>query len=348
MDEEEDREKMMKNSKSIFFVLMVVMCASTMAKAEQYQPAIKQVRENAWVVTGSYFDEKMTVVETSIGLVVVDTLTHAPACTRAMKLIRKFTKSPVKYVINTHFDIDHYGGNQLFPDATIIGHSNCRNHYQYQFFDKKSNIEDINKMIGSMKAMVPGEDPASMRKRASYSRWFKSILEGFENFKFTPPTLFIKESKTIHSGNTEIRLLYFGPGHTDADIVVHFPREKILVAGDLVLGDKTIPVVHRIHGGNIINLISILDQIKKIAKTGTTIVSGHGQYTGIEALKNQETYLKQLISEIKRAQKSGLDIKAAKEKILMPAYRNHWLYEMAHQGNIETAWHQVGGTAFQK
>ncbi len=329
--------------KSIFWVLIIGLILPVMGKQETLQPNIKQVTKNAWLITGNYFNEHMTVVETSIGLVVVDTLTTAAATRRAMKLLRKFNNKPVKYVINTHFDIDHYAGNQLFVDATIIGHINCRKHYEFQIFNKKSNIKDFHNMINSMSTIVPGNDPVSTSKREAYISWYTNMLEGFDGFKFTPPTLFVKESRTILCGKTEIRLLHFGPGHTDADMAVHFPGEKILVTGDLVLGQNTIPVIHRIHGGNIINMVSILDQLGKIANTGTTLVPGHGAYTGIEVINDQRQYLTQLLNRVNAAQKKGLDLKTARKEIKMERYKNHWLYEMMHQGNVETAWIELKG-----
>ena len=167
--------------------------------------------------------------------------------------------------------------------------------------------------------------------------------EGFTNFTFTPPNLFVRDNKTIHCGNTEVQLLHFGPGHTDADLVVFFPGEKILVTGDLLLGEKTIPVIHRIHGGNILNMIAILDKIKQMAASARTLVPGHGTYTGIGVIDDQKQYLTQLINQVRTAQKEGLKLKDAKGKIKMEPYQNHWLFEWAHQGNIETAWQQTGG-----
>jgi len=45
-------------------------------------------------------------------------------------LIRNFIESqlmvPVKYIINTHHHADHSWGNCIFPNATIIGHQQCR------------------------------------------------------------------------------------------------------------------------------------------------------------------------------------------------------------------------------
>ncbi|MBN1274364.1 MAG: MBL fold metallo-hydrolase [Candidatus Aminicenantes bacterium] len=305
------------------------------------QPTLKPLGQNAWLLTGSYFDEHMTVVDTSAGLVVVDTLTTAAATERGMALLRKQTTKPVKFVINTHFDIDHYGGNQLFPEAVIIGHVNCRNHYQYQFFDRQENKAEIKNLLQSLPVLVPGDDPVSRGKREAYASWYSNMLEGFEDFTFTPPNLFFSENLSINAGDIPIELMYFGPGHTDADLVVLFPEEKILITGDLVLGEKTIPVVHaQLHGGSLTNLIKILEQIEKLTIRYPTVVAGHGTYTGPEVIQDQKAYLNKLIKTVQKARESGLSLEEAKKTITMDEYRDYWLYEFAHQGNIETAWHE--------
>ena len=39
---------------------------------------------------------------------------------------------------------------------------------------------------------------------------------------------------TLFRGGREIQLLYFGRGHTDTDVVVFLPKERIVCTGDLM------------------------------------------------------------------------------------------------------------------
>jgi glyoxylase-like metal-dependent hydrolase (beta-lactamase superfamily II) len=128
---------------------------------------------------------------------------------------------------------------------------------------------------------------------------------------------------------------------TSAGLVVLFPEEKIMVTGDLVLGESSLPVIHRDSGGSISNLISILDQLKGFAGKYTIIVPGHGTYTGPAVIQDQEAYLKELQRAVRDARKSALDLEQAKKNISMSEYRDHWLYEFVHQANIETMWREV-------
>ncbi len=324
-----------------FLFLMVGVSRDIMTRPDVAQPRIKQLGPNAWLLTGSYFDEHMTVVDTSAGLVAVDTLATAAATERGLASLRRFTAKPVKFVINTHFDADHYAGNQHFPDAAIIGHINCRKYYGNQVFDKQENAENFKNLVESLPVIIPGDDPVSRSRRDTYHRWYSSLMEGFSGFDFTPPTQFIEGNRTIYAGETPIELRYLGPGHSDADLLVLFPEEKIMVTGDLVLGESTLPVIHRESGGSISNLITILGQLQTLVSGYTIVVPGHGTYTGPEVIRDQEAYLDELKRAVRSALESGLELEQAKKDISMAEYHGHWLYEFIHQANIETMWYEL-------
>src|SRR5258708_16676033 len=48
---------------------------------------------------------------------VVDTFVSAAAAKELMAEIHKITDLPVRYVINTHYHLDHTGGNAVFAEA---------------------------------------------------------------------------------------------------------------------------------------------------------------------------------------------------------------------------------------
>ena len=54
------------------------------------------------------------------GVVVIDTFVMADAAKQLLAEIRKLTKLPVKFAINTHYHADHVGGNAVFADAGAV------------------------------------------------------------------------------------------------------------------------------------------------------------------------------------------------------------------------------------
>src|SRR3954453_7533955 len=62
------------------------------------------------------------------GVVVVDTFQSAAAATKLLSVIRERTALPIRFVVNTHYHLDHVAGNGVFHDAgsQIIAHRNVR------------------------------------------------------------------------------------------------------------------------------------------------------------------------------------------------------------------------------
>ena len=66
--------------------------------------------------------------------------------------------------------------------------------------------------------------------------------------RFLPDTTF-QDTLTIGEGRDRIDLYYFGPAHTNGDIVVVFPGKRVAYLGDLFPG-KTVPVIDAANGGS--------------------------------------------------------------------------------------------------
>src|SRR4030095_8134106 len=62
------------------------------------------------------------------GVVVIDTFWTKDAADRLLSEIQRRTKLPVKYVINTHYHVDHVSGNGVFASqgAAILAQRNVR------------------------------------------------------------------------------------------------------------------------------------------------------------------------------------------------------------------------------
>ena len=52
--------------------------------------------------------------------------------------------------------------------------------------------------------------------------------------KPTPPTTTLSSDMTLHRGSREIQIRFLGRAHTDGDVVVFLPRERIVATGDMI------------------------------------------------------------------------------------------------------------------
>src|SRR5262245_430557 len=97
---------------------------------------LKNVGRNVWAAIEPQSQSNAGFVIGDDGVIVIDTFISvdpngnlgAQAAQQLLAEIRKLTDLPVKFVINTHYHLDHVGGNGVFADAgaTILAQRNVR------------------------------------------------------------------------------------------------------------------------------------------------------------------------------------------------------------------------------
>jgi cyclase len=87
------------------------------------------------------------------------------------------------------------------------------------------------------------------------------------------PTMTFANEAAVHLGGTEVRLFWFGRGHTNGDTVVYFPDLKTIHAGDLII--DAMPVIDYAGGGSALEFISTIDKLLTI--DFDTMIPGHGR-----------------------------------------------------------------------
>src|SRR5208337_4660672 len=94
---------------------------------------------------------------------------------------------------------------------------------------------------------------------------------------------------------SHIDLLYFGPAHTDGDLVVFFPEEKVAFVGDLIFMDRG-QLIHLAKNGTSFGLVKALKGV--LGLDADIFVPGHG---GLATKKD----IAALIERIEGAQKKA-------------------------------------------
>ena len=138
------------------------------------------------------------------GIVVIDTLVSAKEAKKFIKDIKTISKKPIKYVVNTHYHLDHTFGNSEFAKrgASIISHIN----------DSK-NLK------------THGETALKNSKNYGLSE------KDMEGTKIAYPSLAFNNRMEIDMGDQRIELIYTGHSHTDGSILVYLPDKKYCSQG---------------------------------------------------------------------------------------------------------------------
>ncbi|MEW6428565.1 MAG: MBL fold metallo-hydrolase, partial [Thermodesulfobacteriota bacterium] len=240
------------------------------------------------------------------GIIVVDTLVSAREARRFIEDVRKISDKPIRYIINTHYHLDHSFGNAEFAGlgATIVAHVNCAD---------------------------------EMRHKAA------AALAGAADFGLTPedmggtriayPEITFTDKLRLDLGGVEAELIFIAPAHSKGSIVVSVPREKVVFAGDILFTEY-----HPYMGeGDIEGWQRNLDFLATLGSE--RIIPGHGPLSGNEDLADMKAYLTLFDNKAREltAAPGKLEEMTAQMKAVLPARKQaEWLIGASLQGKYLT------------
>ena len=177
-------------------------------------------------------------------VIVVDSLTNAAMAERLRAEIRRVTDNPIRFLVNTHSHADHVYTNHLFPEATVISSHKARE-------TTRANQAVQEKIDAFLAGLFADVDLSGGR--------------------YTPQDVTFSGTLTLHQAEREVRVIELGPGHSESDVVVHLPAERILFCGDLFLNGMA-PLPGEGHvSGTIANYKAVE------AFEADVYVAGHGE-----------------------------------------------------------------------
>ncbi|MCX5852076.1 MAG: MBL fold metallo-hydrolase [Deltaproteobacteria bacterium] len=254
--------------------------------------------------------------------ILIDTLFDLPLTRKMLDEIARRVGKPIKRLVNTHHNGDHFWGNQLVTGAEIIGHRLFRS-------EMIKMPPEMTQIIRSLPSDIPA---AEMLKKAMAPFDFSGI-------KLTPPTLVFDHQLTLYLDDREVELIHVGPAHTSTDVIVFFPEEKVLYAGDIIFRLCT-PIGWE---GTYDNWIAALNRILKLRPE--KIVPGHGPLCGIEGVVEMREYFMYVHSEAKRCFEREMTMTEAAKSIDPGPYAN-WTEPERIVSNVARAYREFRGEPY--
>jgi len=106
------------------------------------------------------------------------------------------------------------------------------------------------------------------------------------------------------------------PGlHSEADLLIYFPKSKVLCMGDLLLSESG-PAVSDVAG-----YMGFLDEVIDIFPAGTTFVSGHGRDLTKDGLRRYRDDLAGMIAIVKKNYEAGKSAEDMLRDDVLKAYK---------------------------
>jgi glyoxylase-like metal-dependent hydrolase (beta-lactamase superfamily II) len=217
------------------------------------------VQGNVWMLTDGSVNAAVQIGED--GVLVVDTMSDASADKMIAAIRTLAGAKPIRWIVNTHMDSDHTGGNAKVSEAgesIIAGNFTgqvSRNAGEFAQILAHENVE------ARMVKVQPALPQAAMPTDTFFADQFDMFFNG-------------EAIQVFHQKNA----------HSDGDVLVFFRKSDVLVAGDTFV-TTTFPRIDRRGGGSLDGILASLNQILDITvpkdkqEGGTYVIPGHGRLT---------------------------------------------------------------------
>jgi len=174
-----------------------------------------------------------TVIIGERAVLVVDSGYLPSSAAEDIAQIRRWTKLPVRYLLNTHWHPDHQRGNSTyvdaFPEVTIVAH---RETAKLMAAYDAGNRERYPKRVRTMQEKLAKQPDAELQKTFDGQ---SRVLAELERSRLQLPTLTFDSELSVDLGNRVVEVRHSGIGDTLGDAWAYLPKEQILVTGDLVV-----------------------------------------------------------------------------------------------------------------
>ncbi len=281
---------------------------------------LKPVADGVYIAVASlryYVNCNAAVIVLDDGVLVVDAHSKPSAAQALIGQIRALTDKPVKYLVITHPHWDHYWGAQAYLSAwpsgvEIIASQPTRAGIEQQ---GALQIEESLRQVSAEAARLKSEleaaaDPAARPALSEALRQGEAYLAELGQIRIVLPTLTFDRRLAIHRPRRTVELLWLGRGHTEGDVVVYLPHDRVLVAGDLIhewvpwVGDADLPA-----------WIRLLEAVERL--DFEYVIGGHGDVIHGKRLFNVwRRYLRDLLDFTAEASAGGASLAQVQERVI--------------------------------
>lgn len=290
------------------------------ADTEEKQETLNVLADGVYALTAEG-DPNIGAIEGEDFIVAIEARATPKAASDWLEKLRAHTDKPVRYLVLTHYHAVRVLGAAAFEADEIIAHEKTA------FLIGERGQQDWDSEFGRMPRLFREPDG----------------IPGL-----THPTLTFNDEMSIDLGGERghLELKYCGRGHTAGDIVVWYPKHKILFAGDLVEAEAAL------YTGDAFHMdwsSQTLDRVK--AFEAEIVIGGRGSVVRGRkdvdaAIAQTREFLTVMRTHVKTAYDKGSTLKDAFETThhaLAPKFGQWPIFEHCLPFNVQRLWDEYDG-----
>lgn len=249
-------------------------------------------------------------------VLVIETMLNQRLYSQVAALIRKETKQPISFAVNTSAHGDHSFGNMYLPESTVvIQHQNTSRYI-------REHLE---------------EDKAFMIKYFGTGRGIELIRGRAAN------VLIQKDGRlALDLGGKQVEIIDFGFAQTGGDLFVWEPQSKTMWTGNPVIAVK--PALPWLLDGHLLETLATLRKVHAFLPPDAKVVPGHGSLMTRDDIHWHIDYLETVKTQVKAAIDKGLSLEETVKAVTMPEFSGYALFGWVHPGlNVPAAYKDLAG-----
>ena len=263
-------------------LVLIALLSTKIALAEfNYSMHPEKVAENVYAILtptrdfpnpeNGGWNSNSAFVITDEGVLLFDTGSSAAIGQALRDTIATVTDKPVRWIVNSHAHGDHWLGNVAFVDTvkTI-----------YATTTVTGLIEnDGQRWVANFKEMTNGLTGES---------------------RIVKPTLTVDERLELNLGGTQMALMQSGGSHSPGDLMLWLPKQKVLIAGDVVYSDR----MPSTNAGDLNQWIDTLGFLQNL--NPKVVIPGHGKLTDQQGLIQLQSLFRALWMAVAKGIDEGM------------------------------------------
>jgi glyoxylase-like metal-dependent hydrolase (beta-lactamase superfamily II) len=232
-------------------------------KVEQVAPGVAVLFGAGGNIGVSYGEEGNVLVDDQF----------APLVPKIVAAVRTLNPDPVRFLINTHWHMDHTGGNEALGRAgtVIVAQENVR---------RRMSVDNF-----------------SQRFRRTLRATPKSGL----------PVVTFTKGVSLHLNGDTMQVDHVPRAHTDGDALVYWQKANVIHMGDTFFHKTSFPFIDRESGGSIDGLIAAAKRGLALVRPGGKVIPGHGPVATREELQTYHDMIVDVRGKVEKARRAGRD-----------------------------------------
>jgi len=274
------------------------------------------------------------IVDNGEATVIFDTFLSPDAAEDLIEMAGVMNLSPIRYVVNSHFDNDHVRGNQCFPsDVPVLATRKTaeliRDEEPKAIAAEKVYARRLYEYYDSLYRSFEGDTASEEYLEIIMMRpYFEELSLSHEKIRTRLPDTYVEQTMELNGSRRKVILRDMGEGHTASDLIMFLPDDNILFAGDLVF-NKAHPYLGYGYTDEWKVKLTQLELMRP-----KIVIPGHGDPADVGAIISMKEYIGDLEVLVREMAGRGLPIEDI-EKIQVPEKYGDWVMGSYFHSNLQ-------------